>query len=308
MKNSRVLRMSSRFLKALTVGLTVTAGAAESVSEVGGTWGKTAPYPLYVSEHNATVVGNKIYVAGGFAGPNQNFTGTTNAFFVYDPATDRWTSLAPLPKKLQHFGITTLANKIYVTGGYTDDDFDLDNKSAYVFDPQGPNGGSWAPIADLPAARAAHASVAVGEVLYVVGGVGADPAALWAYSAATNTWDSRRAPLPTPREHLAAAVVNNRIYVISGRWSAGNVSTVEAYDPASNTWATKASIPTPRSGITSGVLNGRIHVTGVKAIPRARRFPRMRFTIRRQTPGWHFLVCRLPDMAWLLGWWTVVGM
>jgi N-acetylneuraminic acid mutarotase len=243
------------------------AFGAELDNGGGGTWITTAPYPLFASEHNAAVVDNKIYVAGGFAGPNQNFSGTTNAFHVYDPSTDRWTSLAPLPRKLHHFGIAALDDKIYVTGGYTDDDFELDNKAAYVFDPRSANGGNWAPIADLPTERAAHSSVAVNGLLYVVGGVGSDAAALRAYNPATNTWDAGRPPLPTLREHLTAAVVNNRIYVISGRWSAGNVGTVEEYDPATNTWRTRTSIPTPRSGITSGVIDGRIHVTAGEGHP-----------------------------------------
>src|SRR5688572_16647022 len=244
--------------------LSVQTFAAEAV---GGTWVTTAPYPIFVSEHNATVVENKIYVGGGFAGTSRDFSSTTSAFYVYDPEGDRWTALAPLPKKLHHFGIATLDNKIYVTGGFTDDDFELDNKGAYVFDPLGPAGGSWAPIADLPAERAAHSSVAVGGLLYVVGGVGSDAAALRAYNPATNTWDSGRAPLPTLREHLTAAVVNSRIYVISGRWSTGNVGTVEEYDPATNTWTAKTSIPTPRSGITSGVIDGKIHVTAGEGHP-----------------------------------------
>src|SRR5688572_607575 len=149
MNNSRGSLSGSPGLAALFAAVHVFA--AETDGATGGTWITTAPYPIFVSEHNATVAENKIYVAGGFAGPNRDFTGTTNAFHVYDPSSDRWSSLAPLPKKLQHFGIATLDGKIYVTGGYTDDDFDLDNKAAYVFDPQGVNGGTWAPIADLPA-------------------------------------------------------------------------------------------------------------------------------------------------------------
>ena len=265
MHNSR--RSLHALLRLAALISSVPASAAAAEGDPAGTWASAAPYPIFVSEHNAAVAENKIYVAGGFAGPNQNFTGTTDAFYVYDPSSDRWTSLPPLPRKLQHFGIATLDGKIYVTGGYTDDDFALDTKSAYVFDPHGPNGGSWAPIADLPAERAAHSSVAVGGLLYVVGGVGSDAAAIRAYNPATNTWDSGRAPLPTLREHLTAAVVNNRIYVISGRWSTGNVGTVEEYDPAANTWTAKASIPTPRSGITSGVIDGKIHVTAGEGHP-----------------------------------------
>jgi N-acetylneuraminic acid mutarotase len=104
--------------------------------------------------------------------------------------------------------------------------------------------------------------VVVGGLLFVIGGVTDDPLNFRAYNPATNTWDSNRAQMPTMREHIAAAVVNNKIYVIAGRWGNINVATVEEYDPATNVWTTKASIPTARSGITCGVINGKIHVTG----------------------------------------------
>jgi N-acetylneuraminic acid mutarotase len=242
--------------------LVAAAVAAEPGTPTGGRWVVAAPSPIFASEHGATVVENKIYVAGGFAGPNQNWTGTTNAFVVFDPASNSWATLAPLPKKLHHFGIATLDNKIYVTGGFTDEDFELDNKAAYVYTPTSTGGGSWASIADLPAERGAHVSVAVGGLLYVIGGVGNDTESIRAYNPATNTWDSGRAQMPTTREHLTAAVVNGRIYVIAGRAGPQNLSAVEEYNPATNAWTVKAGIPTARSGITSGVLNGRIHVTG----------------------------------------------
>ena len=244
----------------VALGFSAAAFAAEG-DPATGTWIVTAPCPIFASEHGAAVVDNKIYVAGGFAGPNQAWTGTTDAFLVYDPITNAWANLPPLPKKLHHFGMAALENRIYVTGGYTDEDFETDNKSVYVFDPRAANAG-WAPVADLPAERAAHVSVAAGGLLYVIGGVGNDPVSIRAFHPATNRWDGDRAPMPTGREHLTAEVVNDRIYVISGRAGAGNLPAVEEYNPATNTWTRKADIQTPRSGITSGVINGRIHVTG----------------------------------------------
>jgi hypothetical protein len=53
------------------------------------------------------------------------------------------------------------------------------------------------------------------------------------YSAPSDRWDASRKALPTAREHLAAAVVDGRLYVIGGRWGGrGNLATVEMYDPA----------------------------------------------------------------------------
>ena len=247
----------------LVLGGIIADAQADARMAEGGTWASTAPMPIFRSEHNATVLDGKIYVGGGLAGPNQFFTATTNVFQVYDPVADSWTNLAPLPERLHHFGIAALNGRIYVTGGYTGEDFDIDNKAVYMFNPQARRQAAWKRLADMPSERAAHASVVAGGLLYVVGGVGTtDPSAIWTYNPGTNSWDASRAHLPTLREHITAAVVNNKIYVISGRWSFNNMNTVEEYDPATNMWTAKAPIPTARSGITSAVLDGKIHVTG----------------------------------------------
>ncbi len=69
-----------------------------------------------------------------------------------------------------------------------------------------------------------------------------------AYDPATNTWTTK-APMPTARDGLAAAVVNNKVYVIRGIKWVHNLSINEEYDPATNTWTTKAPMPTARDGI-----------------------------------------------------------
>ena len=44
--------------------------------------------------------------------------------------------------------------------------------------------------------------------------------------------------MPTAREHIAIAVLNEKLYVIGGRWSGkGNLAVVERYDPESDSWA-----------------------------------------------------------------------
>src|ERR1051326_6071290 len=60
------------------------------------------------------------------------------------------------------------------------------------------------------------------------------------------TW-AVKAPMPTARHDMATSPVNGVIYAIGGKDLADNdLGTVEAYDPASNTWTTKASMPMPR--------------------------------------------------------------
>src|SRR2546426_9123415 len=47
--------------------------------------------------------------------------------------------------------------------------------------------------------------------------------------------------------------------------NAGVLGTVEAYDPTTNTWTTKAPMPTPRHGLGTSVVNGVIYAMGGSA-------------------------------------------
>ncbi len=69
-----------------------------------------------------------------------------------------------------------------------------------------------------------------------------------------------KASMPTSRGSLAAVSVNEIIYAIGG-WQS-QLTTVEAYDPFTNSWATKAAMPTARYYLSASSLNGIIYVVG----------------------------------------------
>lgn len=73
-----------------------------------------------------------------------------------------------------------------------------------------------------------------------------------------------KAPMPTARFGVSAAVVKGVLYAIGGAKDDAlqGLPTVEAYDIATDTWTTKAPMPTGRSGAGIGVLNGLIYVVG----------------------------------------------
>jgi N-acetylneuraminic acid mutarotase len=148
-----------------------------------------------------------------------------------------------------------------VSGGYSGD-FSSYQPAVYAYDSET---DAWEGVTELPAPRAAHAMVAIDDLLYVVGGVGPRSDELWIYDPETDTWDTSAAPLPTPREHLAAVMLDGLLYVVGGRTEAGNLGTLEVYDPATDEWTALADMPTPRGGITAAALDGQIHVTGGEA-------------------------------------------
>src|SRR4029077_10805469 len=114
-----------------------------------------------------------------------------------------------------------------------------------------------------------HGCVGVNGILYVMGGwdggfVGRTHT-LWAYNPATGHW-TVKSPMPTGRIAFAAVTVNGIIYAIGGEITANNgnqeIGTVEAYNPATDSWTTKAPMPTPRLALGAGVINGIIYAVG----------------------------------------------
>ncbi len=185
------------------------ASFASVLRAVEGSWSQGAAMLTARSEIAVAELGGRIYAAGGIT-----LWGTTGVFEVYNPARNRWRTLAPMPEARHHLAMAPLGGRIYLTGGYADLSFRSDRKSAWVYEPEM---NQWRPIAAMPAPRAAHKLVAVAGKLYVVGGVGPDPLALWAYDPEKDRWETSLEPLPTAREHLAAATIGGKLYVIAGR-------------------------------------------------------------------------------------------
>ena len=66
----------------------------------------------------------------------------------------------------------------------------------------------------------------------------------------------------------STSVVNGRIYVIGGkmRHEASPLSTVEEYDPATDTWTRKADMPTAERNFSTSVVNGKIYSIGYMVV------------------------------------------
>src|SRR2546425_902173 len=87
------------------------------------------------------------------------------------------------------------------------------------------------------------------------------------YSVATGsgTWTAR-ASMPTARVGLGVAAINGILYAVGGdprgQPSGGDAATVEAYDPASDTWTAKASMPMARGFLGVAAINGTLYAVG----------------------------------------------
>jgi len=66
------------------------------------------------------------------------------------------------------------------------------------------------------------------------------------------------------RGWLSSSVVNGKIYAFGGasRYKDPPLSTVEEYDPATDTWTRKADMPTARACVSTSAVNGKIYAIG----------------------------------------------
>ena len=88
--------------------------------------------------------------------------------------------------------------------------------------------GEWSKKTDMPFPRLFFSVSTTGELVYVIGGMLAEPIArVDTYAPATDTW-AQKADMPAARAGAVTAVVNGKIYAIGG-WNnqAPALSTVE---------------------------------------------------------------------------------
>ncbi|HJW48471.1 MAG TPA: kelch repeat-containing protein, partial [Candidatus Limnocylindria bacterium] len=84
-----------------------------------------------------------------------------------------------------------------------------------------------------------------------------------AYDANANSW-RQVAPIPTTRDHLAAAMLAGRICAIGGRKLSltTNLATFECYDPGADRWEAMPDAPTARGGVGADVVGSRLVFVG----------------------------------------------
>lgn len=269
------MRWSRRWLLALVAtALWISTAQAQ-------TWSRLAAFPEPSEELYGIGSGGKLYVFGGL-GPGWRPKGLV---YEYDPGRDTWTRKKSMPLLSHHVALAEIKGKIYVIGGFTLPDSGpaawqpIDN--VWEYDPAT---DSWKALAPLPTRRGSANAVVANGKIYVIGGAGLHPGSTEAavhparphralgtnevYDPATNKWETR-SPMPTARNHAAAAGVGSKIYVIGGRLGsafitrASNTDIVEAYDPAADQWgALLAPMPTARSASSWGTFKGRIYVAG----------------------------------------------
>ncbi|MFQ5444921.1 MAG: Kelch repeat-containing protein [Nitrospinales bacterium] len=138
----------------------------------------------------------------------------TDAHEVYDPATDQWKTLEPIPTPRDHLTVSVVDGILYAIGGRVDVNYDenLDENEAYD-----PRTGQWTKRSPLPTARSGITSQVLSGKIYVFGGESGEGTfdENEAYDPGQNKWETM-APMPQSRHGLASAVDEGKIHVLTG--------------------------------------------------------------------------------------------
>lgn len=216
-------------------------------------------------------------MAGGVLSQSPGFTDHVEA---YDVNTDRWTTLAPLPEGRHHIALAESGGRIYGIGGFSGAIPDWRaHATVFVYDVQA---NRWSAGPSLPQARAEGVVAAVKEKIYFIGGrIPATPDAAHISEHADTSrgevldvrsgrWE-RIPDAPTARNSAAAAIIDNKIYVVGGRQMVRqadgrqrpvNVAMLEVYDPATSRWKTRSAMPQAQGGLAAAAHGGKLYVFG----------------------------------------------
>jgi hypothetical protein len=221
---------------------------------------------------------DKIYAIGGLTDSDDDYyEELTGVNEVYNPATDTWENMTPMPTKRYGMDANVVEGKIYLIGGKNASGW-IDRVNE-VYDPAT---DSWTTKAPIPTRVSYYASAVVDNKIYVIGGYqGFEYTNLTQiYDPKTDTWSSGTpipssfSPLITPQAVATTGVwAPKRIYVIGASPPYGitsltgyvfvvnNVPT-QIYDPEKDAWSTCAAMLNPRIRFGITVVDDIVYAIG----------------------------------------------
>jgi N-acetylneuraminic acid mutarotase len=240
-------------------------------------WTKKKGMPKPVHHQAQAAFADKIYTFGGCT---KQLTGTAavDNSWEYDPATDGWKALPPLPVKMCAAEAEELGGKIHVVGGLTTFENGMGTRVTGMNQVYDPKTSTWEQKTPMPTARNHHFSAVVNGKIYMIGGrLGSGGAGAASptdvneeYDPATNTW-TLKTPMLTPRSGGSAVVYNGRIIAAGGelitRQLSATFRAVEAYDPATDIWSILPSMPQAKHGGGVAIVGNRIYLASGSVAP-----------------------------------------
>lgn len=215
-------------------------------------WKKCAKLPFPRSNAAVCALDGKIYCIGG------NSTGQNGIrqCDVYDPETNKWTSIAPLNTGRCQAGVIAYKGKLWASGG--SDAWNCLN-SVECYDVEEDTWTFAAPM--LTARRGCGLAELKGKIYCVGGSDGSQSLKTTEYfDDATQSW-ILGPTLITARANVSVAVIQNRLYAVGGFSGKKFLNTIEYFDEEANEWTKFAKLQ-PITAATTAITNTNGHHHG----------------------------------------------
>lgn len=248
-----------------------------SLSLQAGEWQVKPQMPSARQEIYAAATDQHVYIPGGVKADG---LGTSAAFEAYDVNKHKWLVLKSLPEARHHITPAIVGNKVYAIGGFEGPFPEWVMKAdTFVYDMAS---DSWHDGTALPEPLGEHIAAVSNGKIHVIGGrkegkggkthfdAYDDTTAHYIYDPESANW-TRGKPAPTARNSAAAAVINGLVYVVGGRRNVvqedgtqlqQNLTTLEVYNPKTDSWQTRTAMPEALGGNAAAALNGKLYVFG----------------------------------------------
>ncbi|XP_068130536.1 kelch-like protein 18 [Hyperolius riggenbachi] len=149
---------------------------------------------------------------------------------------------------------------------YDDDGNDNDDFSIDAYDPAT---DEWNTL--MPLRSVSHAEcVAVGNYLYVTGGISSDDSfsedisfskAFYVYDSVTNDW-TELSSMMSPRMSHGFLSFKEKLYAVGGSNKDGILDSVECFDLSKRCWSELSKLPYPLRSFASAQLKGKLYIIG----------------------------------------------
>lgn len=242
----------------LVLGLIVTGYVSATKPPPIAPWVSEPDAPLGHFEAMSAVIEGDLYRFGGFVEELK----VTQAAYRYRHTTRSWERLRDIPIGVTHCNAVVEGPFIWIAGGFVGDDPGVATAEVWRYDSRV---DEWSPQVDLPEPRAGGGLVRLDRRLHYFGGFDQDRDTVHGDHfvldlADPSAWE-RRAPLPIPRGHLAAAELDGLAYAVGGQLRHDSqpldLRVVHAYDPEADRWFERASLPSGRSHDEQSILVGK---------------------------------------------------
>ncbi|NDI36084.1 M56 family metallopeptidase [Chengkuizengella sediminis] len=246
-------------------GVYVYSSSLEVYHPQTDTWTQLASMNQARNNHTTEVIDGKIYVVGGYGYDGEDYRYLSDVE-VYDPQSDTWRQLTSMDQARGNHSAEVIDGKIYIVGG---DGNQVDYSvlsSVEVYDLQT---DTWTQLTSMNEARFRFATEVIDGKIYTIGGRGDYTlSSTEVYDPETDTW-TLLANMNKPREDFSIGVIDEKLYVVGGfngnfmRYRKENyLSSVEVYDPQTDTWTQLTSMNQPRDNHATEVIDEKIYAIG----------------------------------------------